>query len=82
MLWDGDCRVSALHLNPTQLATVASMFKITMCIQGVLLIIHTLFVSCEEFPTNESDPLKTVAVEEALKHPDSIETINTRRLKL
>lgn len=74
--------LSALHLNPTQLATFDSMFKTTMWVQGILLGIHTWFVSCEEYPTNETAPLKTVPVEEALEHPDCIESTNTRRLKL
>lgn len=78
----GIVALSALHLDPTQLATVNSMVKATMWIQGVLLGVHTWFVSCEDYPTNQSAPLKTVAVEETVAHPDCIETINTRRLKL
>lgn len=78
----GVVALSALHLNPTQLVTFNSMFKTTMWIQGVLLGFHTWFVSCEAHPTNETAPLKTVPVEEALEHPDCIESINTRRLKL
>ena len=46
----GVAALSALHLNPTQLATLDSMFKTTMWVQGFLLGFHTWFVSCENYP--------------------------------
>lgn len=78
----GVVALSALHLNPTQLATLDSMFKTTMWVQGILLGIHTWFVSCEEYPTKtDSEPLKNVTVDGKLDHHND-ELTNTRRLKL
>lgn len=74
--------LSALHLNPTQLATFDSMFKTTLWIQGVLLGIHTWVVSCEDYPTtSDSSSLKSVTVACDPSHDDK-KLMNLRRLKL
>lgn len=78
----GVAALSALHLNPTQLATFDSMFKATMWVQGVLLGIHTWFVSCQDYPTKtDSSALKSVTVAADLER-DHEELVNPRRLKL
>lgn len=78
----GVVALSALHLTPTQLATVDSMVKATMWIQGVLLGFHTWFISCEDYPTNtDGSSLKSVTVSPDPSHHTE-ELMNTRRLKL
>ena len=78
----GVVALSALHLNPTQLATFDSMFKATMWVQGVLLGIHTWFVSCEDYPTeNDSTSLQSVTVAGEIEC-DHEELVKPRRLKL
>lgn len=78
----GVVALSTLHLNPTQLATFDSMFKATMWVQGVLLGIHTWFVSCEDYPTKtDSSALKSVTVA-GEPECDYEELVKPRRLKL
>lgn len=78
----GVAALSALHLTPTQLATLHGMFKATMWVQGVLLVIHTWFVSCEDYPTeNGSSSLQSVTVA-GEPECDHEELTKPRRLKL